>query len=150
MEDYNGFRVIAEPAGGRDPQPEPGDLERYTRYLSRWYEAVAALETRLRQSTTPRCVLRGGGLQTEYLFHVTSLFAGDRKFLIVDGDPLKQGKTWRGIEIVGPDCLASVDWRDTQIVLSSYSHQEAMREEAQALGIPAQAVISLYDRIWRY
>ena len=150
MDGYNGFRVIAEPAGRTDPQPEAGDLELYTRYLSRWYEAVAALETRLRRSTAPRCILRGGGLQTEYLFHVTSLFAGDRKFLIVDGDPLKQGKTWRGIEIVGPDCLASIDWRDTQIVLSSYSHQEAMREEAQALSIPAQAVVSLYDRILRY
>jgi len=150
MDGYNGFRVIAEPASRKDPQQEPGDLALYTRYLSRWYEAVAALETRLRRSTTPNCVLRGGGLQTEYLFHLTSLFAGDRKFLIVDGDPLKQGKTWRGIEIVGPDCLASVDWRDTQIVLSSYSHQEAMREEARDVGIPAQAVVSLYDRIWRY
>jgi 2-polyprenyl-3-methyl-5-hydroxy-6-metoxy-1,4-benzoquinol methylase len=148
MEDYNGFRVIAEPAGREHPRPEPGDLELYMRYLSRWYESVAVLEARLRRSMTPRCVLRGGGLQTEFLFHLTSLFAGDRKFLIVDGDPLKQGKTWRGIAIVGPDCLASVDWRDTQIVLSSYFHQEAMRAEAQALGIPAQAVISLYDRIW--
>ncbi|MGH7032340.1 MAG: class I SAM-dependent methyltransferase [Stellaceae bacterium] len=150
MEDYNGFRVIAEPAGRKEPRPEPGDLHLYTRYLSRWYEAVAELETRLRRSATPRCILRGGGLQTEYLYHVTSLFAGERRFVIVDSDPLKQGKTWRGIKIVGPDCLASIDWRDTQIVLSSYSHQEAMREEAQALGIPAQAVISLYDRIWRY
>jgi 2-polyprenyl-3-methyl-5-hydroxy-6-metoxy-1,4-benzoquinol methylase len=150
MDGYNGFRVIAEPAGRKDPQPEPGDLALYTRYLGRWYEAVAALETKLRLSTASRCILRGGGLQTEYLFHLTSLFAGDRKFLIVDGDPLKQGKTWRGIEITGPDCLASIDWRETQIVLSSYSHQEAMREEAQALGIPAQAVVSLYDRISRY
>jgi SAM-dependent methyltransferase len=150
MEGYNGFRVIAEPAGRDDPRPEPGDLKMYTRYLSRWYEAVAELETRLQRATAPRCVLRGGGLQMEYLFHLTSLFAGDRRFLIADGDPLKQGRTWRGIKMVAPDCLGSVDWRDTQMVLSSYSHQEAMREEAQASGIPAQAAISLYDRIWRY
>jgi SAM-dependent methyltransferase len=150
MEGYNGFRVIAQLASRQDPQPEPGDLQLYTRYLSRWYEAVAELEARLQRATIPHCILRGGGLQTEYLFQLTSLFTGARRFLIVDGDPLKQGRTWRGIKIVGPDCLASVDWRKTQIVLSSYSHQEAMREEAQALGIPAQAVISLYDRIWRY
>ena len=150
MEDYNGFRVIARPARAKKPRPEPGDLQLYTRYLSRWYEAVAQLEMRLQHATAPRCVLRGGGLQTEYLFHLTSLFAGDRRFCVVDGDPMKQGKTWRGIDILGPDRLASIDWRDTQIVLSSYSHQEAMRAEAQALGIPAQAVISLYDRIWRY
>lgn len=150
MDGYNGFRVIAEPAGREDPRPEPGDLRLYTRYLSRWYEAVAELETRLQRATAPLCVLRGGGLQTEYLFHLTSLFTGDRRFLIADGDPLKQGRTWRGIKMVAPDCLSAIDWRGAQIVLSSYSHQEAMRAEAQALGIPAQAVISLYDRVWRY
>ncbi|HKT18705.1 MAG TPA: methyltransferase domain-containing protein, partial [Stellaceae bacterium] len=143
MEEYNGFRVIAQPVTRKNAQPEPADLHSYTLYLSRWYEAVAEIEKRLQRATTPRCILRGGGLQTEFLFHLTSLFAGDRRFLIADGDPLKQGRTWRGIKIVGPDCLASVDWRETQIVLSSYFHQDVMREEAQVLGIPAQAVISL-------
>jgi len=150
MEEYNGFRVVAQLATHKRPRPEPGDLLLYTRYLSRWYEAVAQLEARLQRATAPRCILRGGGLQTEYLFHLTSLFTGNRGFLIVDSDPLKQGKSWRGIQTVAPDRLNAADWRDTQIVLSSYSHQDAMRQEAQDLGIPAQAVISLYDRIWRY
>lgn len=150
MDGYNGFRVIAELGPKQDCRPDPKDVGLSLNYLSRWYDALAEVEARLRRVTAPHCVLRGGGLQTEYLFHLTSLFARDCKFLIVDGDRLKQGKTWRGIDIVSPDCLKSLDWRDTQMVLSSYSHQDAMRDEARAIGIPENAVIALYDRIWRY
>jgi len=150
MDGYNGFRVIAK-VGCRDAfRPEPHDLGLFTHYLARWYAAVGELEGRIRQITAPRCILRGGGLQTEYLFHLTSLFANDREFLIVDSDPLKQGKTWRGIRIVGGERLETMDWDNTQVVLSSYSHQDAMRAEARVVGIPDRAVVSLYDRIWRY
>ena len=150
MEGYNGYRIVAEPAPQQTCRPEPMDLGSFTTYLSRWYAAIGELETRLRAAKAPLCILRGGGLQTEYLLHLTSLFAGNRKFLIVDGDPLKQGKFWRGIPIVGPDRLADIDWHDVNMVLSSYSHQDAMRAEAKAAGIPEAAVIPLYDRIWRY
>jgi 2-polyprenyl-3-methyl-5-hydroxy-6-metoxy-1,4-benzoquinol methylase len=150
MDGYNGFRVLAEPGPTQANRPEPKDVGLVLNYLGRWYGALSELDKRLRRLTAPHCVLRGGGLQTEYLFHLTSLTAAERKFLIVDNDPLKQGKTWRGIDIVGTDCLASLDWRDTQIVLSSYSHQDAMRDEARSAGIPETAVVSLYDRVWRY
>jgi len=150
MPGYNGFRVIAEPAPRLRAQAEPGDAGLFLAYMGQWYGALAALEQRIRDMTAPRCILRGGGLQTEYLLHVTSLFCGDRQFLIADNDPLKQGKSWRGIPILTSDCLKAADWGDTQLVLSSYSHQEDMRDEARALGIPDAAVIALYDRIYRY
>lgn len=150
MEGYNGFRVIAEPGPRVACAAGSRDVGHFLGYMSAWYKALSTLEERLSRLTAPRCILRGGGLQTEYLLHLTSLFAGERKFLIVDGDPLKQGKTWRGIPIVGTDCLATIDWSDVQMVLSSYSHQDAMRAEAAAVGVPAGALIALYDRIWRY
>jgi len=150
MEGYNGFRVVAELAPRMICVPQRGDIGLFLNYLRGWYGAVGEVEARLSRVKASRCILRGGGLQTEYLYQLTSLFAGERRFLIVDGDPMKQGKAWRGIPIVGPDCLTAMDWRDTQMVLSSYSHQDAMREEARAKGLPESAVVSLYDRIWRY
>jgi SAM-dependent methyltransferase len=150
MEGYNGFRIIAEPAAQCRFEGAPDDIGLTLSYLSKWYGAVAGVEARLQRVSAPRCVLRGGGLQTEYLMQLTSLFGGTRQFLIADQDPLKQGKNWRGIPIVGTDRLTSVDWRDTQLVLSSYSHQDAMRDEALAHGLSSDTVIPLYDQISRY
>jgi len=150
MPGYNGFRVVAEPAPSTACVPSRADIGLFLNYLSRWYGAVSAVETKLDRIYEPNCILRGGGLQTEYLYQLTSLFAGERNFLIVDSDKLKQGKTWRGISIVGPDILSAADWNNTQMILSSYSHQEAMREEARSKGIPETAILSLYDWIWRY
>jgi len=150
MEGYNGFRVVAEPAPRTGWRRDDGDHARLLGYMSGWYAALAEIDARLRHMDAPHWVLRGGGLQIEYLRHLTSLFAGDRDFLIVDRDPLKQGKTWRGIPILDTESLGELDWRDTRIVLSSYSHQEALREEARELGIPDAAVVQLYDRVSRY
>ena len=152
MSGYNGYRVIAEPAGGEttSPAPFPEDCGRFHRYLAGWHGSLAQIEARIRRLVRPRCVLRGGGLHAEYLHHLTSLGAGEREFLVVDGDPLKQGESWRGIPILGPERLAGLDWSQTQILLSSYSHQEAMQAEARRLGIPDAAVLSLYDQIFRY
>jgi hypothetical protein len=150
MEGYNGFRVVAEPAARAECRRSEKDIGSFLTYLSRWYEAVGGLEERLRRIKTSQCVVRGGGLQTEYLFHLTSLFGNGRNFLIADSDPLKAGKSWRGIPILGLQCLDTIDWSRAQMVLSSYSHQDAMREEARAKGIPDAAVIQLYDHIYRY
>lgn len=150
MEGYNGYRVIAEPAARTRFEAAPDDAGLILNYLSKWYKAVAVVEARIRGLKAPRCILRGGGLQTEYLLQLTSLFSGTHEFLIADKDPLKQGKAWRGIPIVGTDCLASADWSGTQLVLSSYSHQEAMRDEARALGLLADKVVPLYDHVSRY
>ena len=108
------------------------------------------MESRIRRIDTPLCVIRGGGLHAEYLYHLTSLADGDREFLVVDGDPLKQGGSWRGIPIHGPEALTGQDWSRTSLLLSSYSHQDAMRDEARRLGIPDHAVVALYNRVYRY
>ncbi len=151
MNGYNGYRVIAEPAAGETAAVAvPGDCGRVHAYLAGWHRALAGIEARVGGIGRPRCVLRGGGLHAEYLYHLTSLAAGEREFLVIDGDPLKQGQSWRGIPILGPERLAGLDWSDTRILLSSYSHQEPMREEARRLGIPDPAVLALYDQVFRY
>jgi hypothetical protein len=152
MSDYGGYRVIAVPLQGDIPPPRrcPQDAEHVLTYLHDWYGALAEAERRLQAVTAPNCILRGGGLHTEYLYHLTSLFTDDRRFLIVDNDLRKVGKTWRGIQIDGPDRLRKVDWQETQIVLSSYSHQDALKAEAAQLDIPADRVVALYDVVHRH
>ena len=150
--DYKGYRVIAELAGAEAATivPVPEDCGRFLNYLSGWYRALTRIEARVRCLDRPLCVLRGGGLHAEYLYHLTSLGGGGREFLVVDGDPLKQGQSWRGIPIVGPEILPALDWSRTRILLSSYGHQETMREEARRLAIPDDAVLALYDQVFRY
>ncbi len=150
MEDYVGFRVVAEPASRLDFRPERADHSLVMNYMSGWYATISDVEARIQKLHAPHCILRGGGLQTEYLYQLTSMFAGERDFVIIDKDPLKQGKNWRGIPILGPEHLAKADWNNTQMVLSSYSHQAAMVEEARAGGIPEAAVVSIYDKVRRY
>ena len=149
--DYRGYRVVAEPAGREEAvKPVPEDHRHLLSYLADWHRALAEVESRIRRIDTPRCVIRGGGLHAEYLYHLTSLADGDREFLVVDGDPLKQGGSWRGIPIHGPEALTGQDWSRTSLLLSSYSHQDAMRDEARRLGIPDHAVVALYNRVYRY
>ncbi len=149
--DYRGYRVVAELAGHEEAvKPVPEDRRHLLAYLSDWHRALAEIETRIRRIDSPRCVIRGGGLHAEYLYHLTSLADGDREFLVVDGDPLKQGGSWRGIPIAGSEGLAGIDWSETRLLLSSYSHQEAMRDEARRLGIPDAAMVALYDQVFRY
>jgi 2-polyprenyl-3-methyl-5-hydroxy-6-metoxy-1,4-benzoquinol methylase len=150
IEGYNGWRVIAEPAAPGAVTPVPDDCRRFHDYLAGWHHALARIEARVRRLDKPRCVIRGGGLHAEYLHHLTSLAAAGREFLVVDGDPLKQGQSWRGIPILGTDRLAGLEWEQTRLLLSSYSHQEPMREEARRFGIPDAAMVALYDEIFRY
>jgi len=151
MAGYNGYRVIAEPAGIEAAvRPVPDDCGRMLAYLAGWHQALAKVEERVRRLDRKRCVLRGGGMHAEYLYHLTSLAAGGREWLVVDGDPLKRGESWRGIATLGPECLAGLDWSETQLLICSYFHQDAMREEARRLGIPDAAVVTLYDAIFRY
>jgi hypothetical protein len=64
---------------------------------------------------------------------------------VVDSDPLKQGKSWRGIP-VGPSAwLRELDWRGTMLLVSSYGSQEAIVRDALALGVPADRIVRLYD-----
>jgi hypothetical protein len=89
----------------------------------------------------------GGGFHTEVLYHVTALFPKDasREYCVVDSDPVKQGKSWRGIPIGPPAWLRAVDWRETVLLVSSYGSQEGIARDALALGVPADRIVRLYD-----
>jgi hypothetical protein len=74
----------------------------------------------------------------------------DRRYLIVDSDPLKQGRTWRGIPIADPAFLRTVDWSDNALIVSSYGSQTAIVHAAGQLGVPRKRMVTLYDSLRVY
>ncbi len=153
LEEYNGYRVVAKPIpeGHSTPalEKDAAAYQLLAAHLERWYRAQAEVEKRLSQfSAFPNYVLWGSGFHTEMLYQLTSLFCHKQhRFLLVDLDPLKQNKTWRGIAIHTPDALKGVDWTEACFIPSSYQHHEAMRASAMSLGVPSGRIIQLYDNV---
>ena len=152
--DYNALRVIAKPA-------EPaGILEQDARAvvllrasLTRWNQAVTAVEKELcGLKGAKKCVVWGGGAHTEFLYQTTSFFQSkkDRKYAIVDGDPIKKGKSWRGIEIHSPGALRELNWSEEYLLVSSYSSQPSIAKAAVELGVPQDRVVTLYKEFRVY
>ena len=74
----------------------------------------------------------------------------DKEYVIVDSDPIKQGKTWRGIPIYNPSILEGLDWTSTKLLISSYSGQESIVEAAGNLKVPSSNIICFYETVRRY
>jgi hypothetical protein len=153
QKDYNGFRVIATPlADAASPALLRDDAATGLLYehLSRWYQAMGHAENQLRAfSKFHKWVIWGAGFHTEMLYHFTSLFRHrERQFVLVDMDPLKQHKTWRGIPVQPPSILQALDWTEAgAFIPSSYQHHQAIRASALDLGVPPDRIVSLYETV---
>lgn len=148
--DYNGCRVLARPGAVTQPVGAAEDVTGLHAYLASWHGALADVNRRIAALPAHRrCVLWGGGMHTEFLYQVTSLFRTDpaREYAIVDSDPLKQGKSWRGVPIQAADALADVDWQDTLLVISSYGSQDVIAKVAADRGVPSDRIVRLYDHV---
>jgi hypothetical protein len=151
---YNGCRIIAEPGESIFAVTgEIADQAAAHAYLAQWHANLAQVHARLVAAPLwPRLVIWGAGLHTEFVHQVTPLFhlLPEREYLIVDSDPLKQGKRWRGIPILAPAALAELPWDTTGLFISSYGSQAAIAADALALGVPEARILRLYDHIARY
>lgn len=147
--DYNGYRIIAVKS-----LPQRHSSLSHNRdevYLQENLRSIEFARTKVRKKLEvirddDKVIIWGAGLHTEILFHTTQLFkSGRREFLLIDSDPMKHGKTWRGIPILPPDSalhlLSNADW----LVVSSYQGQSAITNAAQKLGFFDRKVIPLYD-----
>ena len=152
QQNYNGCRVLCRPGEARrQVEGNPGDFAALDKSLRQWYAALRAAEKRLAVVPSfPRWVIWGGGMHTELLYHLTSLFSHDRTYLVVDSDSLKQGKSWRGIPIRSPDILPSIDWQNTGLLISSYGGTPAISQAAKDHGVPPDRVFSLYENFRLY
>lgn len=150
---YNGYRILAEKASpGLQPPSALSDMAHLQETLIAWFNAQRAIERKLSNldKTTP-IIIWGAGLHTEYLYQTTSLFLSPEKhFLLIDSDPIKQGKSWRGIPIHAPSALVDIDWKHAHLLISSYGGQSAIAKAAIAIGVPLARLITLYDEIHVY
>jgi hypothetical protein len=150
--DYNGCRVIAVPGSGGAVTPGAGDRCELYRSMKSWYEAMEAVETRIAAVDGPGPIaIWGGGLHLEFLYQFTSLFRDlARRYVVLDSDPNKQGKTWRGLPIMSPELVGSLDWSSVRLLVSTYGSQAEVVEAARARGVPEAAIVTLYTSIRRY
>ena len=155
--DYNGLRVVARPINS-DKSVNPivsssSDWLDINDSLESWYKATYRVEERVQAIPKNTDILIwGGGMHVEYLYQKTSFFH-DRKelrFVIVDSDASKQGKTWRGIKIISPDLLDNKILEKMPIVISSYGSQNDIVNNLQKRGVPEKNIYKLYDDIRRY
>jgi len=155
--DYNGYRVLAAPQSDKNGESEmkiaEEDWIEVNASLATWHAAVADVE-KITQNIPDldRIVIWGGGAHTEFLYQVSSLFHArkDTEFVIVDSDPLKHGKSWRGISIYAPSVIADMDWSTTCLFISSYGGQEPIFKAAVEFNVPENRIVRLYDSIRRY
>jgi SAM-dependent methyltransferase len=152
--EYNGCRVIASPAEPMQiAKQDPRVISLLRDYLANWNQAVKAVQDRLSElMCADRCVIWGGGAHTEYLYQTTSFFHNGkaREYAIVDGDPIKKGKSWRGIEIHSPDALRELTWSEEYLLVSSYGSQPGIVKAATELGVPPGRVVTLYKEFRVY
>jgi hypothetical protein len=149
--DYNGCRILARPLEANSSiRRNIQDLNLLWRYLSHWYNSLHEINEKLQDlPENPYFIVWGGGLHTEFLYHLTSFFRAknNNRYAIVDSDPLKQGRTWRGIEIHAPSEIRGVDWSNVYLLISSYGSQESIARAALDQNVPQDKIIKLYDYV---
>jgi len=155
IENYNGYRIIAKQKQNTEEKIDKNtqDWISACQYLSYWYKSLENISSRIYSLPgSSNVVIWGSGLHTEFLYHFTTLFTQKkgRKFILVDSDILKQGKSWRGINIYSPDILKTLNWNECILVISSYGSTQSIVNAASQLNIPTSAVYPLYDTITVY
>ncbi|KIH75714.1 Methyltransferase domain-containing protein [Geoalkalibacter ferrihydriticus] len=152
--DYNGYRVLAKPAKiTLQANANPEDDITLKHLLKHRRDAIGKANANLTAiGDAEKVVVWGGGMHTEFLYHLTGVFSrkSNRQFLIVDSDPLKQGKTWRGVKIEAPEHIRQIDWTDAKLLISSYGGQEKIAEFASMMSAPENVMVKVYDAIRVY
>jgi len=154
IEDYNGRRLLATKSQTTPPKIQPNlkDCLTLKENLRTWFAGIAKAELRLASlPASAQIIIWGAGIHTELIYQITNFFkANDRRFLIVDNDPLKIGKSWRGVEICPVNSIKNLSDNDTFIIISSYASQENIRDAAIEYGIAHDRVTSLYEKSIAY
>jgi len=154
MHGYNGYRVVVKPVQACGTAiGNIADRAKTYEYMAEWYQGLSSIAHKIELlPASDKVIIWGGGTHSEFLYHVTPLFQQfpDRLYVIVDSDPLKQGKSWRGVPILSPEVLKGYTWKDELLVISSYGGQDEIADSAAKLGIPAVYVTKLYERVSVY
>lgn len=150
QEEYNGCRVLARKGKKEEINCDFSPNERINvyRYFSKWYESLVTAEEKILNLKKEFYVIWGGGLHTEFLYQLTSLFNQDKKFIIIDSDKNKQNKKYRGINIYSPEMLKELD-TNTEIIISSYGSQDRIEKYIKSIRNDVKT-IKIYDYLRIY
>lgn len=151
--DYNGYRILAKPSIPQyDGHSCPEDIISLGRLMEHRHKAIQNVQEKLLAlGDTEKVVIWGGGMHTEFLYQLTDAFtAPNRRFLIIDNDPIKQGKSWRGIHIFQPSCLTHLNLGEIKLLISSYAGTPSITCSALELGVTQENIVKLYDTIKVY
>lgn len=151
---YNGSRVIAVPSyKATEINIDAHDIFLSLQCLSTWHKRLGDVELKLEAcNKTNQFIIWGGGLHTEFLYQTTSFFHANpaRRYLIVDSDTMKHGKSWRGIHIMLPGVLSGLSWAGKKLIISSYGNQKGIENSALEMGVPPECIVKLYDEVQVY
>lgn len=158
--DYNGSRLVLVPADSAHVMPadsvRPDDLVMESihlfKYLSSWNLATSRALAKLAEgiNCAESIVIWGAGMHTELLFYRAGAFWNGRDVRLVDGDPLKVGKSWRGIQVESTSAILESNWETTKLVISSFASTEAVYSAAVEMGVPESRIVRLYSDISHY
>ena len=74
--------------------------------------------------------------------------------MILDSDVLKHEGLFRNIKIYNTEILqdknVKIDWEKTQLIISSYGSQDAIKKMAINFGIKEEKIVELYDETKYY
>ncbi len=150
----NGYRVMATPVAPRSFEITGEERRRQLKmaedYVHHRENSVEQIRRRIKALPSDcRLLIWGGGHHTEFLALLTDLFSPDRRFLIVDNDPLKSGVRFHGIPVCGPRDIPDNFWNDAslQILISSYTWQNAVVRDLKLLGVDPSRITLLYPDI---
>lgn len=139
-------RFLAEPCDAGEGSAAPGDHQWANRLLAGYAAAMVRAEAAVDAfPDAPRYAIWGAGIHTEMLYHATSLFSRrlDRQYVLLDRDPLKHGRSWRGISIYPVERIADVLDGSTPLLASSFYSWQEIAREAETRGV--KRVLSIYE-----
>ena len=151
---YNGFRVLATKTRSHpiEIRSHSDDCILLKEHLRTWHTAIDRVENKLSHlPENGKFIIWGGGMHTELLYQRTSFFRqGDRRFLLVDNDPLKLGTSWRGLEVASPKELVNLHGAYDYVLISSYGSQDEINKRIRSLGVDPIKIVILYDQSRAY
>jgi hypothetical protein len=154
MPDYNGHRILAQRGVPTDIiLGDVSDRVKVTEYFEHWFRQLSEVSKKIESwPKTSKIVVWGAGMHSEFLYQVTQLFHQNIhcEFVVVDSDPLKWRKSWRGLQIYSPEILDGMVWDDSVLIISSYGGQESIAKAALKLNVPDNVIKRLYDFVRVY
>ncbi len=153
---YNGYRIICKKNNNKLPKLKVhiADKNLFKKYIEKYDSLRKKISTKIKATKfSNNSIIYGAGLHLEILYHVTNFFEKNfnKKFIILDGDPLKIGRTWRGIKIYNPKIISSFpDLKKSTFIISSYPYQPEIEFFLKSSGVKKQNIFKFYEKIKRY